>query len=122
MSMQRRLHEVSNVKRMMIAAAALAGFFVTLSLSSVARADERDRPAAEPTDRGDDDTDPLRIGAIAGVGFPRPLAIEALVKIEGVVALGLEYSLLPKTTLGGVETRFWALAADARVFPFKNGF
>jgi hypothetical protein len=83
---------------------------------------ERDRPATEPMDRGDEDTEPVRIGAVAGVGFPRPLAIEALVKIGGVLALGVEYSTLPKTTIAGVDTSFWAVAADARLFPFRNGF
>ena len=83
---------------------------------------ERDRPATEPMDRGDDDTEAVRIGAVAGVGFPRPLAIEALVKIDGVLALGVEYSTLPKTTIAGVDTSFWAVAADARLFPFRNGF
>lgn len=83
---------------------------------------ERDRPAAEATDRSTEDTAPVRIGAVAGVGFPHPLAVEALVKIEGVLALGLEYSALPKTTIVGVDAKAWALAADARVFPFRNGF
>jgi hypothetical protein len=110
------------------------GVFLSISLSSVsAHADsatadatengpQRDRPAAEPKDRSDEDTDAIRIGAVAGVGFPHPLAIEALVKIEGVLALGLEYSALPKTTIVGVDARAWALAADARIFPFRNGF
>ena len=114
-------------------AATLAGIAVFLSLglslglcSSSAHAGttepERDRPAGEPTDRSDEDTEPVRIGAVAGVGFPRPLAIEALVKIEGVLALGVEYSTMPKTTIAGVDTSFWAIAADARLFPFRNGF
>jgi hypothetical protein len=81
---------------------------------------ERDRPGAEPTGRSDEDQAPLRIGAVAGVGFPHPLAIEALVKIEGVLALGLEYSALPKTTIVGVNAKAWALAADARIFPFRG--
>lgn len=111
----------------MIAAAALAGFSLTLSSTSFAHTETEpepspDRRAAEPIERSGDDREPFRIGAVAGVGFPRPLAVEGLVKIDDVVALGLEYSLLPKTTIGGVETRFWALAADARVFPFRNGF
>jgi hypothetical protein len=119
-----------------IPAATVAGIsvFLSIGLSTVsahaesARADateaspERDRPAAEPTVRSDEDTAPVRIGAVAGVGFPHPLAVEALVKIEGVLALGLEYSALPKTTIAGVDAKAWALAADARIFPFRNGF
>lgn len=70
----------------------------------------------------DDDTDAWRLGVVGGIGFPRPLMLEGLLKIERVVGLGIEYSLLPKLGLGGVETTFWALAADLRVFPFQNGF
>lgn len=114
-----------------IPAATVAGIAVLLSIglsTSSAHADttepapERDRPAAEPTDRSDEDTDALRVGAVAGVGFPHPLAIEALIKVEGVLALGVEYSALPKTTIASVEASAWALAADARFFPFRNGF
>lgn len=110
----------------LLAAAALAGIALMLSSSpafaETLASEERDRPAPGAVERSDDDDDALRIGAVAGVGFPRPLAFEALVKIEGVLALGLEYSFMPKTSIGGVETKFWALAGDARVFPFKNGF
>ena len=82
----------------------------------------RDRNAAERKDRSDEDTEALRIGAIAGIGFPHPLAVEAMVKVGGVLALGAEYSAMPKTTIMGVGTSAWAIAADARVFPFRNGF
>jgi hypothetical protein len=82
---------------------------------------ERDRPANEPTDRSDEDTEALRIGAIAGIGFPHPLAVEAVVKVEGVLALGLEYSALPTTTIMGVSTSGWAIAGDVRLFPLRNG-
>jgi len=105
-------------------AALVAGIAVTLT-SSIAHAEEvpreRDQPA-EPVEHRDEDDDAFRIGAIAGVGFPRPLAVEAMIKVGGVLALGVEYSAMPKTTILGVDTRFWALAADARVFPFKGGF
>jgi hypothetical protein len=103
-------------------AAALAGIAITLSSSLAFADDAHDRPQPPPVERSDDDTDAFRIGAVAGVGFPHPLAIEALVKVERVLAVGLEYSVLPTTNIGGVETKFWALAGDARVFPFKNGF
>ncbi|HSO38289.1 MAG TPA: hypothetical protein VLT33_37430 [Labilithrix sp.] len=117
-----------------IALVALAAAAVLLT-SSAARADERAEASAtarapnEPADRpsskresSDDDRDAFRIGVLGGIGFPRPLALEGLVKIDRVVGLGVEYSLLPKTTFGSVETSFWAIAADARVFPFRNGF
>lgn len=64
----------------------------------------------------------FRIGAIGGVGFPRPLAIEGLIKLERTLALGAEYSVLPTVTISGVETSFWAVAADARLFPFGGAF
>jgi hypothetical protein len=65
---------------------------------------------------------PLRLGAIAGVGFPRPLAVEALVSLAGWVDLGAEYGVLPDVTIDGVNTGLWSLAADARVFPFRGAF
>lgn len=64
----------------------------------------------------------MRVGALAGLGLPRPLAIEALVKLERVVGLGLEYSVLPSLNIMGVSTTFWAAAADLRVFPFRSAF
>jgi len=63
-----------------------------------------------------------RVGVLGGLGFPRPLAIEGLVGIANTVAVGAEYSFLPNTTINGVDTTFWALAADARIFPFGGGF
>jgi hypothetical protein len=68
------------------------------------------------------DAEHLGIGAMAGVGFPRPLSVEALVRIERTVAFGVEYSALPKLTVAGVDARMWAIAADARVFPFRGAF
>ncbi len=66
--------------------------------------------------------DAFRIGAFGGVGFPRPLSIEGFAKIEKVVGVGIEYSVLPAMTLNGIDTTFWALSGDVRVFPFENGF
>ncbi len=74
-----------------------------------------DRPASGRSER-------LRIGALAGVGFPRPLSIEAFAKVDRIVGLGVEYSFLPRTSLGGAEVGFKGIAADLRVFPFKNSF
>lgn len=67
-------------------------------------------------------TDHFRIGVLGGVGFPRPLAVEGFVKIERLVGLGVEYSVLPTLSVSGVETSFHAIAFDGRVFPFKNAF
>lgn len=67
-------------------------------------------------------TDHFRIGVLGGLGFPRPLAIEGMVKIEKTLGLGLEYSALPTLSVSGVDTSFHALAADARIFPFQGPF
>ena len=80
-----------------------------------------DRPAAEPK-KDADEHENFRIGAIAGVGFPRPFAVEGLVKIKRYVAIGGEYSFLPTTTISSAEVSFKAIAADLRVFPFAGGF
>ena len=71
---------------------------------------------------GSETSEPLTAGAFGGVGFPRPLAIEAMVKIDRLVGIGFEYSLLPNATIGGVDTRFYAACADVRLFPFRSGF
>lgn len=55
------------------------------------------------------------------MGFPRPLSVEAMARIHDTVGLGVEYSVLPSMTISGVQTTFWALAGDARWFPFRNG-
>ncbi len=64
----------------------------------------------------------LRIGAIGSMGFPEPLSVEGIVKLERVFALGVEYGFLPRTTVAGVEIASDAIAADARIFPFGDGF
>jgi hypothetical protein len=76
-----------------------------------------DRASTEPSAK----RERVRIGALAGVGFPRPFAIEAFAKVHKVVGFGAEYSFLPKMNAFGAETRFKAVAVDFRVFPFKNG-
>jgi hypothetical protein len=82
-------------------------------------------PAPPPKDvpeEKEEEPEHVGIGAMGGVGFPRPLSIEALVRIERTVAFGAEYSLLPKMTISGVDARVWAVAADARIFPFRGAF
>jgi hypothetical protein len=61
-----------------------------------------------------------RIGVLGGIGLPRPLAIEALVKIDRLIGLGVEYSVLPTITVSDVHTSFSAVAADLRVFPLRG--
>jgi hypothetical protein len=86
---------------------------------------ESPRPSADHANEGREPGglfDPFRIGAFGGIGFPRPLSIEGMVKVGKSVGLGLEYSLLPKTSFYGVDTTFYAINGDFRVFPFENGF
>ena len=66
--------------------------------------------------------DHLSIGALVGVGFPRPLAVEGVVKLERRVLLGLEYSALPQITISDVRASCWAIAGDARLFPLRGPF
>lgn len=80
-----------------------------------------DRPQSSEANKKDED-EHLRLGPLVGVGFPRPLAVEAFAKIERVVGVGVEYSFLPRMDLFGVNTSFKAVSADLRIFPFKGGF
>jgi hypothetical protein len=64
----------------------------------------------------------VHFSALGGVGFPRPLAIEGVLQFDKLILLGGEYSALPTTNFSGVETSLWAIAADLRVFPMRNGF
>jgi hypothetical protein len=64
----------------------------------------------------------VRIGAFGGVGFPRPLSVEAMVKIDDLVGLGVEYGALPQVTVSSVTAALSAVAVDVRVFPMRNGF
>lgn len=80
-----------------------------------------DAPAPKETDASHHDGS-LHFGVLGGVGFPRPLAIEGVLEFDHLILLGAEYSALPTTNFSGVDTSMWALAADARVFPFRNGF
>jgi hypothetical protein len=83
------------------------------SRAGTASADQATRESTTP---------PVRIGAIGGVGFPRPLAVEGMAVIDGVVALGGEYGVLPATSIDGVRVSLWSLSGDARVFPFRGAF
>jgi len=81
-----------------------------------------DRPAPADHANDDDAIHKLRVGAIAGVGFPRPLAIEPMVVLGGWVAVGGEYGVMPAMTIYGVDASLWSLAGDVRVFPFHGNF
>lgn len=64
----------------------------------------------------------VRVGVIAGAAFPRPLSVEAMVKIEQTFAIGLEYSAMPQTKFGDAVFGWHAWALDARVFPLQGAF
>jgi len=95
-------------------------FTLTTTTSALAAEEGRDAPANEK--KKTEEAEHFRIGALGGVGLTRPLAIEGLVRFEGLVAVGAEYSLMPNLTIAGVDTSFWAVAGDVRLFPFKGAF
>ncbi len=80
------------------------------------------KPRASSPDRVADAPAPVRAGVLAGIGFPRPLAIDGLVIVRGWMAFGAEYGALPPVTIADVRTSLWSFAADARVFPFEGPF
>lgn len=89
---------------------------LTLSQPKVA-----DQPAAGKNESAEQ-PESFRIGALAGVGFPRPFSAEVFVKVKKLVGFGAEYSFLPNTSIAGANVKFHGVSADLRVFPFKGGF
>lgn len=81
-----------------------------------------DEPRHEATEGGDDDHRLVRVGALGGVGFPRPLELEAMIKLGDYVGIGAEYGVMPKLSIDGVDSRMWSFAGDLRVFPFRGIF
>jgi hypothetical protein len=99
-----------------------------------------DKPAAEPAHSS------IRAGLLAGVGFPRPLAVEGLLTLGERVVLGAEYGGMPAMTVDGgptsvgsfplpiqgqsvspvtmndVRVSLWSVAAEGRWFPFGGTF
>ena len=73
------------------------------------------------TKRHEHGEQPIHLGVLGGVGFPRPFAVEGVLEIERVVALGVEYSVLPTVRIGDVDIGMHALTGDLRIFPFRGG-
>lgn len=104
--------------------------FLSAALLLPARAWADDRPSERPpapdrpsaAEKKKEEHDHFRLGPVLSLGFPRPFALEGLLKIEDVIGLGVEYSFLPKTTLADVSTRFDAFAVDLSWYPFRGGF
>ena len=65
---------------------------------------------------------PVRVGVLGGIGFPRPLSVEALAQLYGYVTVGLEYGALPPITIDSVRASLWSVAGDVRVSPFHGSF
>jgi hypothetical protein len=82
----------------------------------------RDRAGSAEHEQSSKRTDHVRLGVLGSAGFPRPLSIEGIVKLERVLALGLEYSTLPRSTVSDVHFGCWAIAGSARVFPLRGPF
>lgn len=80
------------------------------------------RPTVRDDQAASRDAERFRLGALGGVGFPAPLSLEALAKIDRIVAIGAEYGALPATTVAGVRTTLTSVAADVRVFPLRGAF
>ncbi len=86
------------------------------------QAAQGDRPASENDLFGAHRKDHLSIGVLAGIGFPRPLAVEGVMKIERLVLVGVEYSALPEVTVSQTSASASAVAGDVRVFPLRGPF
>lgn len=97
---------------------------VTLFLGSLAVPRLAGAAATKPVERDTTEPEPedtVNVGVLGGIGFPHPLAIEAVVGFKKTVMLGAEYGFMP-TTISSVDMRLWSAAADLRVFPFKGAF
>jgi hypothetical protein len=99
-----------------LALAAAAAFFCPSGDARAEASANADRPvtSAQPV--------PVRLGAVAGVGFPRPFAVEVLASFATLVDLGVEYGFLPAMDLDAVHTDLWSIAGDLRVRPFHGAF
>lgn len=117
----RRLPSTSAVFMVALVAGAAPARADSAATPAGARTPVADEPA--PSDLGGaDQKEHLRVGVIGGIAFPRPLAVEAMIKLERAVSLGLEYSSLPTTRVGDVQFGWHAIALDARVFPLRSPF
>jgi hypothetical protein len=83
-----------------------------------------DKPSHEAAEGDDSDHRPVRIGALGGVGFPRPLEVEAMIKLGDYVGLGAEYGVMPKLSVDGVDSKMCSLAGDLKLgfFHFAEFF
>jgi hypothetical protein len=76
--------------------------------------------AAEASGEASSPYPTFRAGAIAGMGFPRPFAIEAIAQLWTHAVVGIEYGFMPDVTVQGVQVGTWSLAGDARWLPWRG--
>jgi hypothetical protein len=79
----------------------------------------REAPTPDPAATS---AQPFRIGALVGVGFPRPVSFEVYSRLGNYVGVGAEYGFLPTLTVDGVYASSWATSVDLRVYPFHGAF
>jgi hypothetical protein len=100
-----------------LVAAVVCATLAAASWSRPARAESAPKESEKS-----DDSRGIHIGALAGVGFPRPLAVEGVFDVDHLLLVGAEYSALPQISVAGGQTSMWAIAGDARIFPARKGF
>lgn len=89
---------------------------------SVTRTGEEATPPATETGGGARAQDGrFHAGALIGVGFPRPIAVEGFAAWRWFV-LGAEYGSLPSLSIAGAKLSMWSASVDGRVFPFRGPF
>jgi hypothetical protein len=95
---------------------------LALVLSGAAAHAQPPPPAAPAEARGEAPSPypSVRAGAMAGMGFPRPFAVEALAQLWMHLVVGVEYGVLPAVTVRGVQVGTWALSGDARWLPWRG--
>lgn len=115
-------------------ALAFSALFSLLALAGTASAQDTVPPTNDPAAKGPqtdrpaeaakkkEDRDAVRVGPLLGLGFPRPLTVGGLVKVDRILAFGAEYGFMPTVSFSGVEASFKGVAGDLRVFPFRNSF
>jgi hypothetical protein len=128
----------------------LATAFAVVAIGHAAHAAEKPSSAAQtaavsPDSPSASGRESARLGVLAGIGFPRPLAVEGLVLIGERLLIGAEFGALPPLTVAGgqklgtmppllrgqpasqvsmsaVRADLWSFAGDCRWFPFGGAF
>lgn len=67
-------------------------------------------------------TEPVHVGAYAGVGFPSPMTIGGMLWFEKTISVGAEYGFYPGSKIGSVDVTYRSFAGDVRIFPLQSPF